>query len=110
MRDTLGQFYLTMFFVRRLFSLEDISVVTVLEIRNKWWMDKCPSGDILGHTIPALLRCIFLGMHINNSVTALCVCVCVCVSNEQLVVLSQMSDPNFFGSDKCQNGRKMSEC
>ena len=104
MRDTLGQFYLTMFFVRRLFSLEDISVVTVLEIRNKWWMDKCPSGDILGHTIPALLRCIF--GHINNSETALC----VCVSNEQLVVLSQMSDPNFFGSDKCQNGRKMSEC
>ena len=57
-------------------------------------MDRCPSFDILGQTISALFRRIFA--LINNSVTALC----VCVSNEQLVVLSQMSDPDFFGSDK----------
>ena len=44
---------------------------TVLETKGKWWMDKCPSGDILGQTISALLRHIFV--HINNSVTALCV-------------------------------------
>ena len=69
-------------------------VRTVLEIRSKWWMDKCPSGDILGQTISALLGHMF--GHINNSVTALC----VCISNEHLVALSQMSDPDFFGSDK----------
>ena len=57
-------------------------------------MDKCPSSDILGQTISALLRRIF--GHINNSVTALC----VCISNEQLVVFSQMSDTDFLGSDK----------
>ena len=51
-------------------------------------MDKCPSGEILGQTISALLRRIF--GHINNSVTTLC----VCVSIEQLVLLSQMSDPH----------------
>ena len=70
----------------------------VLEIRSKWWMNKCPSGDISRQTISALLRRIF--GHINTSVTALC----VCVSNEQLVVLSQMSDPDFFGSDKMPKG------
>ena len=27
-----------------------------LEMRSKWWMDKCPSGDVLGQIISALLR------------------------------------------------------
>ena len=40
---------------------------TVLEIRSKWWMDKCPSIIILGQTISDLLRHIFEEVHMYHS-------------------------------------------
>ena len=35
-------------------------LVPVLEIRSKWWMDKCPSIIILGQTISAFLGHVIL--------------------------------------------------
>ena len=45
-------------------------------------------------------------LNINDLVSSLC----VCEIRKHEVWLSQMSDPNILGSDKCQNGRIMSEC
>ena len=52
-------------------------------------MDKCPSGSDNFRFARTNLGTQMTWYHH-----------CVCVSNEHLVVLNQMSDPNFFGLDK----------
>ena len=39
----------------------------VLEIQNKWWMDKCPSIIIMGQTISDLLGYIIGEVHMCHS-------------------------------------------
>ena len=82
-------------------------------------MDKCPSIIISDQTISDLLRHSFGEVHIcyskcastksisrvdflstSNLISSLCVCVCVRKEHEVVLTVSQMSDPNFFGSDK----------
>jgi hypothetical protein len=63
-------------------------------------MYKCPSIIVLAQTISDLLGHM---LRASDLVTSLC------LSNEHLVELSQKSDPNLFGSDKCYR-LTMSEC